>query len=216
MVFSFQVIHDNLPQLLWAARLTFMVSVLGVGIGLALGALVCAARLSPLKPVRVASAVYISFFRGVPLLVQLLLFYYLLPVIGLNVPPMVAAVGTVGLCSAAYVAEYLRGAINAIPPGQLEAAVTLGFAPHRIWTRILLPQAVRISLPSLVNELILLVKASSLVSLVGITELTRTSQALASATYRPLEIFTMAAVVYLSINLCLALLGRYLERRSAV
>lgn len=216
MVFSYTVIHENLPQLIWAARLTLAVSVLGVGIGLMLGAALCMARLSPLKLVRAISAVYISFFRGVPLLVQLLLFYYLLPLVGLNVSPMVAAVGTVGLCSAAYVAEYLRGAINAIPPGQHEAAVTLGFAPYRIWTRIILPQAFRISLPSLINELILLVKASSLVSLVGITELTRTSQALSSVTYRPLEIFTMAAVVYLAINLCLALLGRHLENRGAV
>ncbi|MCY1375407.1 Arginine transport system permease protein ArtQ [compost metagenome] len=140
----------------------------------------------------------------------------MLPVIGLNVPAMVAAVGTVGLCSSAYVAEYLRGAINAIPPGQREAAVTLGFSPTRIWTRIILPQAFRISLPALINELILLVKASSLVSLVGITELTRTSQALSSATYRPLEIFSSAAAVYLVINLSLALLGRFLERRSAI
>lgn len=215
-MFSYTVIEENLPQLLWAARLTLVVSVLGVAIGLVLGAALCTARLSPLRAVRMASAIYTSFFRGVPLLVQLLLFYYLLPVVGLNMPPMVAAVGTVGLCSAAYVAEYLRGAINAIPPGQKEAAVTLGFAPSRIWTRILLPQAFRISLPSLVNELILLVKASSLVSLVGITELTRTSQALSSATYRPLEIFTMAAIVYLAINMCLALLGRYLERKGAV
>lgn len=149
-------------------------------------------------------------------MVQLLLFYYLLPVIGINVPPMVAAVGTVGLCSAAYVAEYLRCAINAIPLGQKEAAVTLGFAPSRIWTRIVLPQAFKIALPSLVNELILLVKASSLVSLVGITELTRTSQALSSATYRPLEIFTAAAAIYLVLNLSLAVLGRSLERRITI
>lgn len=214
-MFSITVFQENFPQLVWAARLTLLVSVLGVAIGLVLGAALCTARLSPVPAIRLASAVYTSFFRGVPLLVQLLLFYYLLPVVGLNVPPMVAAVGTVGLCSAAYVAEYLRGAINAIPAGQKEAAVTLGFAPSRIWTRILLPQAFRISLPSLINELILLVKVSSLVSLVGITELTRTSQALSSATYRPLEIFTMAAIVYLAINLCLALLGRHLERRGA-
>ena len=215
-MFSYQVIVDNLPQLLWAARLTLLVSVLGIGIGLILGAALCAARLSPVRGVRMVSAVYTSFFRGVPLLVQLLLFYYLLPVIGINVPAMVAAVGTVGLCSSAYVAEYLRGAINAIPPGQREAAVTLGFSPTRIWTRIMLPQAFRISLPALVNELILLVKASSLVSLVGITEVTRTSQALSSATYRPLEIFSSAAAVYLVINLSLALLGRFLEKRSAI
>lgn len=184
IVFSIQLLQEVVPQILWAARLTVFVSVLGVCIGLVLGAVLCAARVAPWKPVNLASALYVSFFRGVPLLVQLLLFYYLLPVVGIDVPPMVAAIGTIGLCSAAYVAEYLRGAINAIPSGQREAAETLGFAPAAIWTRILLPQAFRISLPSLVNELILLVKASSLVSVVGITELTRTSQALDSVPRR--------------------------------
>lgn len=215
-MFSFQVLVDHFPELLLAARFTLLVSVLGIVLGLIFGALLCAARLARNGFVRRAAALYVSFFRGVPLLVQLLMFFYLLPVIGINVPAMAAAVGTVGLCSAAYVAEYLRGAINAIPAGQAEAAATLGFSPGHIWTRILLPQAFKIALPSLVNELILLVKASSLVSLVGIVEVTRMSQALASATFRPLEIYLGAASIYLAINLCLAALGRYLEEKVAI
>ena len=108
-----------------------------------------------------------------PLLVQLLLVYYLLPVIGIDVPAMVAAVVTVGICASAYISEIWRGAIAALPPGQAEAAVAIGMSPRDIWTRVILPQAISLSLPALVNELILLVKASSLVSVVGILEITR-------------------------------------------
>jgi polar amino acid transport system permease protein len=152
----------------------------------------------------------------VPLLVQLLLFYYLLPVIGIDVPAMVAAVVTIGVCASAYISEIWRGAINALPKGQTEAATAIGMGPRDIWTRIILPQAVRLSLPALINELILLVKVSSLVSVVGILELTRASQAQAATTFRPLEVYLAAACIYLLINLFLAALGRYLEHRMAV
>ena len=99
--------------------------------------------------------------------------------------------------------------------GQAEAAQAIGMAPVAIRRRIILPQAVVMSLPALVNELILLVKASSLVTVVGIVEITRMSQAIASATYRPLEIYLTAAFLYLAINLVIAALGRNLERRLA-
>ncbi|MGE0237577.1 MAG: amino acid ABC transporter permease, partial [Parvibaculaceae bacterium] len=164
---------------------------------------------------RSGAAIWVSFLRGVPMLVQLLVVYYLLPVIGIDVPALVAAVLTVGVCSSAYISEIWRGAINALPKGQSEAASSIGMAPQTIWTRIILPQAVRLSLPSLINELILLVKASSLVSLVGIFEITRASQAQAATTYRPLEVYIAAACIYLAINLCLAAMGRILEHRMA-
>jgi polar amino acid transport system permease protein len=128
---------------------------------------------------------------------------------------MVAAVLTVGICSSAYVSEIWRGAIIALPRGQSEAATAIGMLPRDIWMRVILPQAFRYSLPALVNELILLVKASSLVSLVGIMEVTRASQAQAATTFRPLEVYIAAACIYLAINLCFAALGRYLEHRTA-
>jgi len=212
-MFSFQVIIDNFPVLLWAARNTLLISVLGCLEGLILGAVICAAALSARPGLRRAAAIYVSFFRGVPLRIQLLVAYYLLPVIGLNVPALVAAVLTVGLCAAAYLSEVLRGSLNAIPKGQAEAALAIGMSERNIWIRILLPQALKIGLPSIVNELILLVKASSLVTVVGIVEITRMSQSVAAATYRPLEIYLAAAFIYLAINLVIAQAGRALERR---
>ncbi|WP_454814580.1 amino acid ABC transporter permease [Labrys neptuniae] len=214
-MFSLNAFIKSFHALALGVPSTLIVSLLGIAIGLLVGAMICAGALSLSRTLRSAAAVWISFFRGVPLMVQLLLMFYLLPVTGINVPPMVAAVLAVGLCSSAYIAEIWRGAINALPRGQAEAAVAIGMLPHAIWTRIILPQAVRLSLPALVNELILLVKASSLVSLVGIWEITRASQAEAGASYRPLEAYVAAGCLYLVINLCLATLGRYLERRAA-
>jgi polar amino acid transport system permease protein len=215
-MFSFQTILDNLPVLIASARFTLLISVLGCVQGLILGALICAGALSRRRWLRRLAALYVSFFRGVPLLIQLLVAFYLLPVIGINVPALVAAVLTVGLCAAAYLSEVLRGSLNAIPKGQAEAAAVLGMAPRDVWVRILLPQALKIGLPSIVNELILLVKASSLVTVVGIVEITRMSQSIASATFRPLEIYLAAAFIYLAINLVIAQAGRALERRLTV
>ncbi|MGI6852433.1 amino acid ABC transporter permease [Mesorhizobium sp. 1B3] len=215
-MFSISTFLDSFGPLFWAARYTLLISVLGIGLGLLIGALVCAAALSPAVWLRRIAALWVSFLRGVPLLVQLLLFYYLLPVIGIDVPALVAAVVTVGICASAYISEIWRGAIMALPKGQAEAATAIGMGPRDIWTRVVLPQAVTLSLPALVNELILLVKASSLVSVVGILEVTRASQAQAATTFRPLEVYLAAACIYLLINLCLAALGRYLEHRTAV
>jgi polar amino acid transport system permease protein len=215
-MFSIATFLESFGPLLLAARFTLLVSVLGIGLGLVIGALVCAAGLSPIPALRRFAALWVSFLRGVPLLVQLLLVYYLLPVVGIDVPAMVAAVVTVGICASAYISEIWRGAISALPRGQTEAAAAIGMNPADIWIRVILPQAISLSLPALVNELILLVKASSLVSVVGILEITRSSQALAATTYRPLEVYVAAACIYLAINLCLAAVGRYLEHRMTV
>ncbi len=215
-MFSISAFLDSFGPLLMAARYTLLVSVLGIGLGLVLGTLIVAARLSSVAVLRRFAATWVSFLRGVPLLVQLLLVYYLLPVIGIDVPALAAAVLTVGVCASAYISEIWRGAIAALPRGQTEAAVAIGMTTPHVWARVILPQAISLSLPALVNELILLVKASSLVSVVGIMEITRASQAQAATTFRPLEVYIAAACIYLAINLVLAGLGRYLEHRMAI
>ena len=210
-----EVILHSFGYLTHAAGVTIAVSFAGIVFGFAIGALVCVARVSRLKWLRRLGGAYVSVFRGVPLLVQLLFIYYFLAEYGLDVPAIAAAVGALALSSAAYQAEILRGALNAVPRGQEEAATALGFAGLDIWRRILLPQALRISVPPLINEFILLIKASSLVSVVGIAELTRVSMNIASETYRPLEAYVGGGLFYLAINLCLAALGALAERRLA-
>lgn len=213
MDFSFKVILHNLPYLLAAAKWTLLISIAGMAISVVLGIFICASRISRSSWLRQGAAVYISFFRGVPLLVQLLMFFYMLPHIGIDLPAIVAAILAVGMCSAAYTAEILRGALQAIPTGQTEAANALGISPAWLWRRILVPQALRLGMPSLINELILLVKVSSLASVVGIGELTRVAQNITGQTYRPLEVYITAAAIYFVINLVISQLGRLAERR---
>ena len=208
-----EVILHSFGYLSQAAATTIAVSFAGIVFGFAIGALICAARVSRRPWLRRLGAVYISVFRGVPLLVQLLFIYYFLAEYGLDLPAIVAAVGALALSSGAYQAEILRGALNAVPRGQGEAATALGFSGLDVWRRVLLPQALRISTPPLISEFILLLKASSLVSVVGIAELTRVSMNIASETYRPLEAYLGGGLFYLAINLCLAALGALAERR---
>ena len=211
-----EVILHAFGYLTQAAGVTIAVSLAGIVIGFLIGAAVCAARVSRRPWLRRLGGAYVSVFRGVPLLVQLLFIYYFLAEFGLDIPAIVAAVGGLALSSAAYQAEILRGALNAVPRGQTEAAVALGFTALEIWRRVLLPQALRISIPPLINEFILLLKASSLVSVVGIAELTRVSMNIASLTYRPLEAYVGGGLFYLAINLALAGMGGLAERRLAV
>jgi polar amino acid transport system permease protein len=210
-----EIILHSFGYLTQAAATTIAVSFAGIVLGFAVAALICAARVSPRLWLRRAGGAYISVFRGVPLLVQLLFIYYFLAEYGLDVPAIVAAVGALALSSAAYQAEILRGALNAVPRGQGEAATALGFTGLDIWWRVLLPQALRISTPPLISEFILLIKASSLVSVVGIAELTRVSMNIATQTYRPLEAYVGGGLFYLAINLCLAGVGALAERRLA-
>jgi len=199
--------------LLEGAAITAALSTVSVLLGFALGALVCAAQMARPRALRAFGATYVSFFRGVPLLVQLLLIYNLLPGLGINVPGTVAALVGLTLCTAAYQAEILRGGFQSVPPGLIEAGQMVGLSPALILLRIRIPLALRLTLPSVVNEAVLILKASSLVSVVGIADLTRTAQNIASSTYRPIEAFATAGALYLALNAVLIGGGGLLSRR---
>ncbi|MBB4954987.1 polar amino acid transport system permease protein [Agrobacterium vitis] len=198
--------------LIKAAGWTLGISVISITLGFLLAVLLSAAMLSGKALYRVPTKLFISFFRGVPLLVQLLLIYNLLPFIGINVPSVVAAIIGLSLCTAAYQAENLRGGFESVPRGLLEAADMAGFSQRQTFLRIKLPIALRLTFPALVNEAIMILKSSSLVSVVGIVELTRMAQDLAASTYLPLELFSSAGLLYLIICWGVALLSRTAER----
>jgi polar amino acid transport system permease protein len=212
-MFSIPVFLQGLPLLLHAAIATVGISLTGLVIGFFVAIGVCSARLSAHRAARMFGGAYVFFFRGVPMLVQLLLVYYLLPFVGINVSPLVAAISAVSLCSASYIAEILRGGFLAIPPGHIEAAHMLGMSPFDMLRRIQVPQAFRLTLPSLVNEMVLLIKASSLISVVGVAEVTRTAQNIAASTYRPLEAYLAAGLIYFVICGALALVAHGAEHR---
>ncbi len=186
--------------LVQASGWTVFISVISIVLGLLLGTVVSAAMLSHYRALAIAGRLFVSFFRGSPLLVQLLLIYNLLPMLGLNVPSMVAAIVGLSLCTAAYQAENLRGGFASVPVGLLEAADMLGLSPFQQFWRIRAPIALRMTLPALANESIMILKASSLVSVVGVVELTRMAQDLSASTFIPLPLFASAALIYLVIN----------------
>jgi polar amino acid transport system permease protein len=183
--------------LVQAAGLTAAISAVSIAIGLVIGTVVCAARMSRSAGARTAGVLYVSFFRGAPLLIQLLLFYNLLPVIGLSVPDVVTAIAGLSLCTAAYQAENLRGGFSSVPTGLIEAADMAGLTPVQTFLRIKLPIAIKLTLPAITNEAILILKASSLVSLVGIVELTETAKNFAASNYEPLQDYAAAGLLYL-------------------
>ena len=197
--------------LVQACGWTIVISAVSIVLGLALGTVVSAAMMSTHRALSWAGRTLVSFFRGARLLVQLLLIYNLLPMLGLNVPSMVAAIVGLSLCTAAYQAENLRGGFASVPKGLLEAANMLGMTPFQQFWRIRAPIALRMTLPALTNEAIMILKASSLVSVVGVVELTRMAQDLSASTFKPLPLFAAAALLYLAVNSVVAIGANRLE-----
>lgn len=212
---DFSIVWSSMPFLLTGALWTVVYSLVSVVIGFLIAVPVCTASLSGSQALRWLATFYVSFFRGVPLIVQLLIAYYVLPSLGLNISSTVAALGALSVCTAAYQAEILRGGFMGVAPGQLEAARMLGLSRLQIVTWIEVPQAVRLTAPLLINEVTMMIKASSLISVVGILELTRTAQNIATSTFQPLEIYLAAGVLYLVINGALSLAGGLAHRQLA-
>jgi len=206
-------IIEGVTILLLGAGTTVILSCFVIALGIVVAIPLCLMRLSKRRWLRSLAGAYVSFFRGVPLLVQLLVIYYFLPVLGLDLPPFVAAIIGLGLCTGAYQAENLRGGFLIIPSGQEEAARAFGYTGTQTRRYILIPQALRAAFPALMNEAILILKASSLVSVVGVADLTRASQNIVARDLQPLGWYAAAALIYLVINLGLSMFGRAVERR---
>lgn len=156
-------------------------------------------------------------FRGTPLLVQLMLIYFATPQLtGYTISALEAGVLSFGLNSAAYISEALRGGILSVDRGQWEASMSLGVPTHRFILDVILPQAIKNALPSLVNESIMLLKDSSLVSVIGVADTLRWADLIQAKTFRAFEAFIVAAAVYYVLVMLLNLLGAYLERKVRV
>ena len=214
MHFNFDLVVNSFPLLLVGAGVTIKITALSVALGVVIGLFVSIARISRIKLLRVLAAIYVDFFRGTPLLVQIFLVYFALPVItGQRVDPFVAAIGSCGINSGAYVAEIFRAGIQSIDKGQMEAGRSLGMTWVQTMRYIIVPQAFKRVIPPLGNEFIALLKDSSLVSVIGFEELTRRGQLIIAKTYGSLEIWLSVAVIYLAMTLTISRFVAYLERR---
>lgn len=215
MGFDFSLIEKAFPLLLLGAAVTIEITVVSVAVGFLIGLVVGVARISQIRIFRILAAIYADCIRGTPLLVQIFLIYFALPVLtGHRIEPFFAAVMACGINSGAYVSEIFRAGIQSIDPGQMEAGRSLGLSWGQTMLYIILPQAVKNILPPLGNEFIAMLKDSSLVSVIGFEELTRRGQLIIAQTYGSFEIWLTVAALYLAMTLAISRLVAYLERRT--
>ncbi len=210
------------------AWLTVQLALLSMAVAVALGLLGAAFRLSPVKWLALMGKTYATVIRGIPELVLILLIFFggqdlvnrIAPLLGhedyIDINPFVAGVGTLGFIYGAYLSETFRGAFMAIPKGQGEAGMAYGMSPLRVFLRILVPQMIRLAIPGLTNNWLVLVKATALISLVGLQDMMARAKSAGDATREPFTYILLAAAVYLAITSVSLLVLRYLERRYSV
>lgn len=205
-----------LPQLAQGLTVTLEITATCIAIGIVLGLILAIGRVYGRHVFYWLSSAYVQFFRGTPLLVQLLTIYYGLPTWGIKLSPFLAGILALGLNTAAYQAEYFRGAIQAIKAGQMMAARSIGMTLPLSIRYVILPQALRLVIPPWSNELILMLKYSSIVYMATVMDLMGVGKTIAAKTFRYFEIFIIVALIYLAIVLIVSRLLRLLERRVRV
>ena len=215
MNFDISYTWDALPRLLDGAWMTIKVSFLAFFCAVALAIAITLLRRVEWRVIAAAIAVYVSFIRGTPLLIQIFLVYYVLPVVGIDIGALTAGVLALTLNSAAFQAEIFRGGLAALPGGQIEAARSLGISAPVMWLRIILPQLFISTTAPLVNEFTLVVKATPMVSMITVVELMRVSQQIFSNNFRPVEVLLGALALYFIICFAGSRVSHWLEARNA-
>jgi cystine transport system permease protein len=207
------LLRDAAPVLLTGAGVTLTFALASMVGGLAIGFPVALLRMATSSWLRLPAALYVSLMRGTPLLVQIFVIYYGLPSIGIEFTPVTAGILALSLNAGAYLSESLRGAIASISPGQWSASFSLGLGHWQTLGHIILPQALRVAVPSMSNTLISLIKDTSLVSVITVAELMLTTKEVIATTFRPLPLYLAAAVLYWCMSLAFEALQRRLESR---
>lgn len=210
--FDVDLIVRYLPEFWQGTKATLLYSSLSLVLAVAIGLVVALARLSEAAPVRWAARIYVDVIRGTPALVQIFFVYFGLPALGLNLTAPVAAVIALGLNSGGYLAEIFRAGISGVDHGQVEAARSIGMSRGETMRRIVLPQAALGVVPPAAGEFTNLVKGTSLLSTISVSELTRVAQQIVGVTFRPIEAYVAIAVVYFVLNALIAQGSLWLER----
>lgn len=200
-----------------ALKITIQIGVAGFILATFISVIVgcCRSRKMP-KIIEIILAIYVEIFRGTPLLVQLFFVYYGMPSLGFKIPPIAAAVITMGLNSGSYLSENVRASIMAVDKGQYEAAHMLGYNSFQTNIHIILPQAMRIAIPSFMNGFSSIIKETSIVSVLPVIELTKLGNQVYARTYHPFEIYILLGIIYFVLTFSLTFLAKWLERRASV
>lgn len=212
--FNWAGVIEFLPALTAGLYYTLFISVVGLAIGFVLGAFVGLGRISRFKVIYALATVYIEIIRGTPVLVQAIWIYFALPlIIQYTLPSVLAGVIVIALNSGAYIAEIVRGAVQSIEKGQTEAGRSLGMSRHMTMRHVVWPQAFRRMIPPLVNQFIISIKDTSLLSVILVPELIFQGRLIAANHFNAVEIYTTVALFYLAITLTLSVVLRFLEKR---
>ncbi len=214
--FRWDVVWSNLPFLLYGVGQTLLISALTLVFSVLLGMVIALADMSPVRLVRFVGYAVGELVRNTPILVQLLWVYYVLPIVfDISIDAFTACIIGLTIYSSAFISEIYRAGIQSVPRGQREAAQVLGMSPTTAFLRIVLPQALRATLPALAANFVQLIKYSSLAAVISVSEVTRRGMELSSSTFRPMEIFSFIAVIYFVICWPLAQGIRIWEKRLA-
>ena len=195
---------------------TLRLAIPAIVLGFLLGIFVGLARLAQAPWIRLPASVYVEFFRGVPLVMVIFWIWFIIPqLLGLPIPEYGVALTAFVIFEAAYFGEIVRAGVQSVARGQVEAATALGMTPAQTMTWVILPQALRNMVPSLVTQMIVLFKDTSLASIIGYVDLTKAAQIVNNREIRPFELYLFIAVVYFLCTYSMSLLARRLERRTA-
>ncbi|MCK2157073.1 MULTISPECIES: amino acid ABC transporter permease [Exiguobacterium] len=209
-----EVAKTAFPFFLEGLQITLYIFIIAVIVGFLIGLIVALMRLSPLKILNGIAIVYIDVIRGTPFIVQLFFIYFGLNSLEwLSMDRMYAGILTVAINAGAYFAEIIRAGIQSIDKGQTEASRSLGMTGRQTMTQIILPQAFRRMLPTITNQSIISLKDTSLLSIIGIADLTQQGQVQQATTFEPFIVWTVVGLMYFVVIYLLSLLGKFLERR---
>ena len=215
-LFNPRLAIDSLPYVLEGLSNTLFISFLSMALGLIIGFFLALGRSSKSRLLRWPSGMYISFMRGVPILVIIFILYFGFPIIGIEFTAMQAAIIGFSINSAAYIAEINRSALSSVDKGQWEAAQSLGLNYWQALGGIILPQATRIALPPLSNVLLDLIKASSLAAMITVPEIFQHAKIVGGREFDYMTMYILVAIIYWCICAAVSLLQRYLEKRAEV
>ncbi len=214
MELDFSVLSKYTNYFIEGTKFTIIIALITVLIGTIIGMFLSIMKLSKYKILRIISSIYIECFRGTPILVQLYLVYFAVPVtVGIKFNPMMAGIITLSLNSGAYVAEIIRAGILAVDKGQKEAARSLGMSESKAMYLVVLPQAIKNILPALANEFITIIKESSIASIIGVNEIMYNTDTIRGNTFKAFEPLIVAAAIYFVLTFSLSKLVSYFERR---
>jgi len=209
-------VWDVLRHLLLATRWTVLLSLMAFAGGVALGLLLLPLRTSRSRALRTASRIYVDVFQGTPLLIQLFVVYFGLPLLGITLDAWSAATIGLTLWSSAYLTEIWRGCVNAIPKGQWDASASLGFTYLQQMRHVILPQALRIAIAPTVGFMVQIVKSTAITSIIGFVDVSRAGAMISNVTYQPFMVYSFVGLIYFCLCFPLSKGSRALERKLNV